>query len=244
MSILNADPQAGSKSIVRNLKKGHRGVDVKHLQLLLDAALRPRVRLPADGVFGDATHSAVLLLQQLKQLHPDGIVGPQTRSALGISSVRGSAHQRPPTGSPNWMKVAIDELGVSEIQGARHNQRIVDYHQTTTLRAQTDEVPWCSSFVNWVMIQAGFPGTNNALAKSWLNWGSKLEQGRYGAITVIKRIGKTSDAATGSGTGYHVGFYASGTTSSVQLLGGNQGDQVKYSNFPMSKYSIEGFRWP
>jgi len=40
---------------------------------------------------------------------------------------------------------------VDEIPGSDHNQRILEYHATTTLPsgdAGRDETPWCSSFVN------------------------------------------------------------------------------------------------
>lgn len=52
-------------------------------------------------------------------------------------------------------KIARAEKGVHEIAGVKHNDRILDYHQATTLKAQADEVSWCSAFVNWCYIQAG-----------------------------------------------------------------------------------------
>jgi uncharacterized protein (TIGR02594 family) len=143
------------------------------------------------------------------------------------------------------MDIAIAELGVHEnASPGQHNRRIVEYHSATSLRATTDETPWCSSFVNWVMVQGGYRGTNNALARSWLDWGTSLTTPRTGAVTVIKKKGASSDSATGSSTGFHVGFYVSSTSATVRLLGGNQGDQVKYSNFMLASYDIRGHRWP
>jgi uncharacterized protein (TIGR02594 family) len=143
------------------------------------------------------------------------------------------------------MKIAQAELGIHEnALPGQHNQRIIEYHKTTTLKAKTDETPWCSAFVNWVITTSGFKGTNSALAKSWLNWGKKLDNPVFGAITIIKRKSAGSDAATGSSTGYHVAFYTSATEGRVRLLGGNQSDQVKYSNFSLSKYDVKGYRLP
>jgi hypothetical protein len=45
-------------------------------------------------------------------------------------------------------EIAKAELGTTEVPGTQNNPRILEYHATTTLKATTDEVPWCSSFVN------------------------------------------------------------------------------------------------
>lgn len=105
-------------------------------------------------------------------------------------------------------------------------------------------MPWCSSFVNWVIEQSGRRGTDNALAKSWLKWGTALTEPQEGAVTVIKRKNASSDAATGSSTGFHVAFYVSSTATHIRLLGGNQSDEVRYSNFALKSYEVKGYRWP
>jgi len=66
---------------------------------------------------------------------------------------------------PEWLVIARGEIGQKEIKGGKHNPRILEYHATTTRKATTDEVSWCSSFVNWCMTQAGYEGTNSAWAK-------------------------------------------------------------------------------
>lgn len=52
-------------------------------------------------------------------------------------------------------KIAVAEKGVKEVAGIKNNERILDYHQATMLRAKVDEAAWCSAFVNWCYIQAG-----------------------------------------------------------------------------------------
>lgn len=44
---------------------------------------------------------------------------------------------------PPWLKVALAEQGVHEIPGREAEDRIVEYHQTCSLKATSDEVPWC-----------------------------------------------------------------------------------------------------
>ena len=141
-------------------------------------------------------------------------------------------HGPPPTQGARWFDVALAEKGVHELAGPTANRRIIQYHHTTTYHANSDEVPWCSSFVNWCLIQAGKRGTNSAAAVSWLDWGVHLQNPRLGAITVVR-----------GPYGEHVAFYKSGGPGALTLLGGNQGDQVKYSTFGGS-YEILGFRWP
>jgi hypothetical protein len=61
-------------------KRAHRGGDVRALQRALG--------LPADGVFGPNTESAVKRFQSRHGLTADGVVGPQTRQALGLAPGR------------------------------------------------------------------------------------------------------------------------------------------------------------
>lgn len=120
---------------------------------------------------------------------------------------------------------ALEEKGQHEIQGAEHNARIVEYHSATSLGASDDETPWCASFVNWVLKQCDYTGTNSAAARSFTRWGVKSEL-ELGAIVVLKRGTKSWQG--------HVGFYYSGDAEYVMLLGGNQGDAVSLQQFKRS----------
>ena len=124
----------------------------------------------------------------------------------------------------SWMEIARGELGQKEVKGAKHNPRIIEYHKTTTLKGTTDEIPWCSSFVNWVMKQAGYPGTNSAAARSWLNYGQRLAAPVPGCIVVLSREG-----------GGHVGFYMGQDSYGLKILGGNQGDAVTVAHYPAGR---------
>jgi len=225
------------------LKAGSSGPDVTRLQQLLNQRLSPSPSLEVSGTFEEKTLKAVKRFQQEHGLGADGVVGSKTWAAL--ETARSPFVAPPPGACPSWMEIAMREQGQAELAGAsQSNPRILEYHQATSLRATDDETPWCSSFVNWVMVQSGQLGTRNALASSWLSWGQKLAEPRHGAIAIIRSKSVAGNAATGSSTGYHVGFLVEQTDKALRILGGNQSDSVKVSSFSLEKYTLEGFRWP
>lgn len=226
------------------LKLNSQGSDVQRLQQLLNQRLSPSPGLRVDGDFGPRTEAAVRLYQASIGLGIDGIVGPRTWAALESGIVTNPASAAPISASyPDapWMTVAMKEIGQREILGAQHNPRIIEYHATTTLRATTDEVAWCASFVNWCLKQANIIGTNSARAASWLNWG-QLTNVRGGAIAVIYNPQAANSSLTVSGN--HVAFLVQETSTHYLLLGGNQSNQVKISSYPKSAWQLKGFRWP
>ena len=139
------------------------------------------------------------------------------------------------TEDPSWLKVARNELGIQEIRGRKHNARIIEYHQETSLKAMDDETSWCSSFIGWCFKESGIEGTNKANARSWLSWGRELKEPTAGCVVVLWRETKTSWKG-------HVAFYVGETDDHYLLLGGNQSNKVKVSKYP--KYRLLGFRWP
>ena len=129
---------------------------------------------------------------------------------------------------PNHLQIALKEVGQTEISGIGHNPRILEYHKCTTLKATSDECPWCSSFCNWVMQQARLPSTHSAAARSWLNYGVETQAPKQGDIVVLWR----DDPKSFSG---HVGFYMEQDQNSVSILGGNQSNKVCISKYPLNR---------
>lgn len=225
------------------IQLGDRGNAVQALQTLLNSYLSPPPNLREDGEFGPGTREAVVKFQKSKALEPSGTVDMKTWFALGLTGI-----SQPMVALSSlfpWMRVAHGELLIhANSSPVIHNQRIVEYHQTTTLKATDDETFWCSSFVNWVMIKSGKTGTNSAAAKSWLDWGSALEGPKAGAVTIIKKKQNAASSTASTASGYHVAFLVSLSASTIRLLGGNQSKQVKYSDFPLSAWDVKGYRWP
>ena len=119
-----------------------------------------------------------------------------------------------------WMTLAEDEIGVKEGNNPRMNRSIF---KTTTLGAQPDSAPGCSAFVNFCVTRSDNRGTNSALARSWLSWGTKPKNFAPGCIVVIAR------GNPGQG---HVGFFVNrDANGSIRLLGGNQSNAVNSPPF-------------
>lgn len=136
--------------------------------------------------------------------------------------------------APTWMPIALRELGVTETPGPEHTLRILEYHRATDGDADevTDELPWCSSFVCWVMTRAGLLSTRSKAARSWLVWGAAVEP-QYGAVAVFSR---------GQSWQGHVGFCIDLDSARVWIVGGNQGNSVSVVAYPRGR--LLSFRWP
>lgn len=228
-----------------SLKLNDHGIDVIKVQLLLNFCVHPCPFLLPSGHFNPQTQQAVIAFQASKGLKPDGIVGPMTLQGLGLTPAAVTPAPTPLKVNTPWLNIAQAEKGVMEdSRPGMHNKRILEYHKTTSLKATDDETPWCSSYVNWVMTQSKRKGTNNALAKSWLKWGVTVKQPAHGDIIVIRKKTAGLSSATGSSTGYHVGFYLTATPTYVRILGGNQKNQVKESNFSLKSFEVMGYRRP
>ena len=78
---------------------GDRGQDVTKIQQRLRQY--GYMDAPADGIYGQATYEAVVRFQKKNGLRADGVVGPATAAALGITLSNGSA----PAGSYNESEI-------------------------------------------------------------------------------------------------------------------------------------------
>ncbi|EMB9116631.1 TPA: TIGR02594 family protein [Escherichia coli] len=134
---------------------------------------------------------------------------------------------------PRWLIEARKHIGLTEIKGAKHNPEIVQFWRDIKRGGiKDDETPWCAAFVGAMLERVGIRSTRFESAKSYLDWGEKLDTPVYGCIVVFTRVG-------GGHVGFVVGRRANGD---LLVLGGNQGDAVNIRAFPTSR--VSGYRWP
>jgi uncharacterized protein (TIGR02594 family) len=85
---------------------------------------------------------------------------------------------------------------------------------------------WCADFVNFVLRRSGYPTTNSRAAKSFLEYGKRIDSPRVGAIVVLRR---------GANNG-HVGIVR-GTdgAGNIIVISGNHGNKVWESPYPKDR---------
>ncbi len=127
-----------------------------------------------------------------------------------------------------WFAVAKSLKEIGEHAGSNDNPMIVEmYALCGHGEVKDDEVPWCAAFVGACLSLAGYRNTGSLLARSYLNYGRKIEPPQEGCIAVFSR---GDDPAEG-----HVGFYVGETKNNISILGGNQSDRVSVADRPRSR---------
>jgi uncharacterized protein (TIGR02594 family) len=86
---------------------------------------------------------------------------------------------------------------------------------------------WCADFMNFVLRRAGGKGTQSRAARSFLQYGKKLDGPRVGALVIFYRKGPNNG---------HVGVVR-GTDGQGNpiVVSGNHGQTVSQSVYPKSK---------
>lgn len=145
-----------------------------------------------------------------------------------------------------WVAEARKYIGTKEIKGVKHNPVILGLwksafdatNQATPAVFKNDETAWCGGFVGGVLAKANLGKhipKSFAMAKAWLNAGTKLNNAAYGCVVVFWR-------GNPKGASGHVGFVVGRDRSgNLMVLGGNQADAVNIKPFAVSR--VLGYRW-
>ncbi len=129
------------------------------------------------------------------------------------------------------LNLAIPELGVTETKGSASTPAIIKYNESIgSGRVLDDETPWNSQFMNWVVGQAGYAGTQSARSRSWENWGKPVqdETGEdliAGCVAVLWRLKPDSWAGI---VGIYLGDDSQGR---MRVLAGNLFNKVDVGTF-------------
>ncbi len=116
---------------------------------------------------------------------------------------------------PPYLQAAFSVLGLSEIEGSKHEKRVLEmYAASGHPEIHDDETPWCAAFIGWCLDHGGLKGTQSLMARSYATYGTALSKSEIvprGAIAVWTRDG-----------GGHVNFVLADDGKFVTCIGGNQ----------------------
>ena len=85
-------------------------------------------------------------------------------------------------------------------------------------------VPWCGYFMSYIFDhKTGLE--NPGLARNWLKLGKEVTKPKKGDLVIFSRAGSSWQGHVG----FYVDTYKVGNKTYIAVLGGNQGDSIKYS---------------
>lgn len=132
------------------------------------------------------------------------------------------------------LTLALSKYGLTEIPGEDNNPEIVQMFKDIGHGwVQSDETAWCSAFINWCALKKGYEFSGKLNARSWLDVGEVVLEPNVGDVAVLWRV--KPDSWKG-----HVGLFINKTDTHIYLLGGNQGNQVNISAYPVGR--VLGYR--
>jgi uncharacterized protein (TIGR02594 family) len=132
------------------------------------------------------------------------------------------------------LEVAKRFIGLKEVPGTAANPQIVAMLELEDKSIQSDEVAWCSAFVNYVTFLLGLPRSKSLAARSWLLVGTPVALADAKPdcdVVIFKRAGGTEGPEVINAPG-HVAFFVAELPNGIQVIGGNQGNAVSISTFP------------
>jgi uncharacterized protein (TIGR02594 family) len=138
----------------------------------------------------------------------------------------------------NMFLLAQRFIGLKETPGNLSNPQVLAMLRLDNTWPQGDDVAWCSAFINYIAWLLRLPRSKDLRARSWLKVGLPINLNDAKAendIVVIKRGGADQPGPDVMDAPGHVGIFAGIEGSTILLLGGNQGDEVNISGFPVER---------
>ncbi len=174
---------------------------------------------PTDGVLGPLTKAAIVEFKKSRGLRPRPYIGKITMAAL-FTTVK--PENLPPLAGP-----LLRRLGWQEV---RDREKLMKWFRLGKYLGDPTVYPWCAEAAENVTIEVypKIPVPDNPFwARAWATWGvptpaNKPMVGAWGVIAWNKGGG-------------HIGLVADVSPDGkwVTLLGANQGNQIKFSKYPI-----------
>jgi len=128
----------------------------------------------------------------------------------------------------------LSHYGLKEIDGKESNPQILAMFSEIGYKIDDDSTTaWCSAAMNYYAKKCGYEYTGKLDARSWLKMSTIVLHPEIGDIVVLWRNNP-------EGWEGHVGLFISWDEKNIQILGGNQGNQINITSYPRER--LLGFR--
>jgi len=128
----------------------------------------------------------------------------------------------------------LSHYGLREVDGPSSNPEIIAMGKDLGYDIADDSTTaWCSLLVNYYAKKMGYEYTKKLTARSWLKTSVIVLKPELGDIVVLWR----NDPNGWEG---HVGWFISRDAKYVYVLGGNQGNWLNISPYPVDR--VLGYR--
>lgn len=197
---------ASAHDAMAYVSQGSRGSAVSAVQ----SALRSRgYDLAVDGVYGSRTAYIVSLFQGYQRISSDGVVGPQTASALGLSSANygGGGGGSPSTGGSSGVVTVTAPIGVNIRSGPGTGYGVVGG------LGYGAQVSTYGSSYGWYRVNGGWISSSYTSAGGGGGGGGSPESG-YRTVVAGSGLYIRSGPGTGYGVVGSLGYGASVPTYS------------------------------
>ena len=144
------------------------------------------------------------------------------------------------TAEAPWLETARANIGVAELRGSANNPKIIEMYSKIGHEEVVDEdVAWCAAHVGACLADHGFKipdRSTNLMARSYLKYGTSIEDPKPGAI-VVKARGKPPFGHVGIVEEVH-------DDGSFTVIAGNSSNKVKREKWRANDPLPGGIRWP
>ena len=129
--------------------------------------------------------------------------------------------------NPSYVLYAASYVGLQERQDREQLRSLVGVDPV--------RIEWCAAFINAILERHSIPGSDSVsdtplMARSFLNWGTSVEEPRRGDIVIFKR----GNSSWQGHVAIYLGTVERNGRTYYRILGGNQNDSVNVIEYPVS----------
>ena len=200
-------------------------------------------KVDIDGSFGPQTEAAVVAFQRKFGLVLDGVAGPLTMAALGMTIQTNPNLNTSPTPWMGLMESWINEKEITGSVATAFDKMVFSHTDDTEVTDSGLMASGCAATACAALELSGYTSPHNAAAVSFVNYGISCDM-KPGCIVVFLW---QSGADAG---GHHVSFINTvNGDGTISCLGGNQSSKVCISTFSLTDANTGNrnaiaFRWP